>query len=163
MKLSARQRFEEKKLTRAEFERICRPGWVPVRLDQATIPTALGGLPANVLAAFASASVSDPNPLADGNPDRGQVGGIDVYREAEEADGVEINKDWYAIHIDPETPDVFYLLGPKRDHEHWIDEIPARLAFAESASVEESHSIARPDDRFSVGPINTKPDERSPD
>ena len=118
-----------------EFAHFCRPAWTPVKFDQTTVPASLKGLPDKVIAVFGSGSLSEQNPLADGNHDRGQVGGLDVYREAEERDGVKINKDWYAVHYDPATPTVFYLLGPQRDVEHWIDEIPARLVLAEPASV----------------------------
>lgn len=135
MKLTARERYEALKMTGEEFERFCRPAWAPVKFDRATLPTGLKGLPDKVIAVFGSGSLSDQNPVTDGNPDHGQVGGLDVYREAEEQDGVEINKDWYAVHYDPATPDVFYLLGPKQDAEHWIDEIPARLALAHPVSV----------------------------
>ena len=137
MELDARQRHKATKMSREEFLRFCRPNWAPVKIERDELPSELSGLPDKVLAVFGSGSLDDRNPQADPNPDRGQVGGIDVYREAEAEDGVKFNKDWYAVHYDPRTPNTFYLLGPKRDAEHWIDEIPTRLVFADPSSVEQ--------------------------
>lgn len=135
-KLTPRQKYEALKMTPQEFEVLCQSNWAPVKLNAATLPACLSGLPSKVIAVYGSGSIVEPNPVTDGNRDQGQLGGLDVYREAEERDGVLINKDWYAIHYDPSTPEVFYLLGPKKDAEHWIDEIPKRLALAEPQSVE---------------------------
>ncbi len=139
MNLTARQKYEALKLTREEFQALNARTWEPVKLEKASIPACLQGLPNDkVVAVFGSGSLVTPNPLADGNADRGQVGGIDVYRAAEETDGVSLNKDWYAIHFDPDDPNILYVVGPKQDAEHWIDTIPSRLLFAEVAGVDGS-------------------------
>jgi len=143
MEPSARERYEAAKMSRGEFDRLRRGEWAPVSLDAASRPAFLSNLPAaKIVATFGSASLDRANPVTDGNPDHGQVGGIDVYRVAEAEDGVAINKDWYAIYQDPDHDDQFYVIGPQQDAEHWINTIPNRLAFAEPASVEAS--IAAP-------------------
>jgi hypothetical protein len=55
------------------------------------------------------------------------VGGIDVYRHAPD-DPKPLNKDWYAVIDLPEDREHLLVDGPQRDHEHWIDRVPPRLA-----------------------------------
>lgn len=143
MQLDARQKYQAIKMTSSEFERLVKGKWQPVKLEGKSIPTFLKNLPDDkVLAIYGSGSFAEQNPVADSNPDRGQIGGIDVYRKAEEQNGVDINKDWYAIYQDPDMPEQLYVLGPKQDAEHWINEIPDRLklAFVDPDSFDEPMS-----------------------
>jgi len=120
--------FNACKISKEELDNITTKDWTPVKLEKKTTPKFLQGIPdGKVISMFGSSSIAQQNPLADGNPDFGQIGGIDVYRFAEEKDGVKMNKDWYTIFSDPYNKNQFYVIGPKRDKEHWIDDIPERL------------------------------------
>jgi hypothetical protein len=57
-----------------------------------------------------------------------------VYRLAPD-DPVELNKDWYAVLIDPDDDTMLLIDGPIRDEEHWIDELPQRLKGIEVLAV----------------------------
>jgi hypothetical protein len=139
---SARERYKSKEMKPEEFQKISSQKWKPLKLEAEDVPASMRGLPAKVVAIFGSASLDTPNPVADGDPDYGQVGGIDVYRTAEVEDGVALNKDWYVIRRDPNT-EKLYIIGPIRDAEHWIDEFPDRLAFALSSGVEAALKLMR--------------------
>ena len=123
---------KNKNITKQEFNKIQNKNWAPVILEDNDIPSILSGIPKEKLCLIVgSGSAATKNPEADGNltlPN--QVGGIDVYRYAEEKDDAELNKDWYRIVENPDNPDSLYLIGPIRDHEHWIDDIPERLVVA---------------------------------
>lgn len=139
MKLDAKAKNKAKELTAEEFARLCSGDWKPVRMDVGTRPAFLGSLPeSKIVAVYGSASLDTSNPNADGNAHRTSIGGIDVYRVAEDSDDVAINKDWYAVHYEREQDgsERIYVLGPRKDAEHWIDNLPVRLAFAERTSVE---------------------------
>lgn len=141
MKLDARTKSKAKQLTSEEFARLARNNWNPVKLDKILRPEFLNSVPdSKIIAVFGSASLETRNPDADGNAHHQSIGGIDVYRVAEERDGVAINKDWYAVYLehDQNGDESIYVIGPRKDAEHWIDIIPERLAFAEPSSVEKT-------------------------
>ena len=128
MKHSKKKRFYAPKMTREEFGKILAKDWTPIEIKNGDVPKFLLNIPeAKVITMFGSGSLASKNPCNDFNRDQGQIGGIDVYRVAEEEDGVKINKDWYAVFEDPDDSDVLYIIGPEKDEEHWIDEIPDRL------------------------------------
>lgn len=141
MEFDAKQKFHAAKMTLEEFNHLVRGEWKPVELRGNSIPHFLRNIPEKkVLAIYGSGSFAEKNPVADGNSDRGQIGGIDVYRVAEEKDGVAINKDWYAIYQDPQTPEIIFVVGPQQDREHWINDTPDRLKllFVDPDSINES-------------------------
>lgn len=113
----------------AEFDKILRLDWEPEVMDQAEWPSWLKGIPEEkVYAVLASGSNTNLPPERDGNVTaHGQIGGIDVYRYAEPTDGVAFNKDWYRVIRDPSDPQHLYVVGPIRDNEHYLDELPERL------------------------------------
>ncbi|MBK7411708.1 MAG: hypothetical protein IPI29_04045 [Ignavibacteria bacterium] len=139
MKLDARTKSKAKQLNSDEFARLTRSNWDPVELGKELWPKFLNSVPdGKIIAVFGSASLETRNPDADGNAHHGSIGGIDVYRVAEESDGVAINKDWYAVYLeqDQNGAELIYVIGPRKDAEHWINIIPERFAFAEPSSVE---------------------------
>lgn len=122
-----------KKMSEQEFNGIMKRNWIPVKIEKDAQPDWMKNIPdEKVVAIYGSGSLSEENPEADGNITMPtQVGGIDVYRYAEEKDGVSINKDWYRVFIDPNDDSQLLIQGPINDDEHWIDAIPERLKYCE--------------------------------
>jgi hypothetical protein len=142
IQLTARERYEASRMTRNEFDAMLNTGWHPREMGSSNRPAFLRNIPGGKLVAvFGSGSASTRNPVADGNPDHGQIGGIDVYRVAEATDGVAMNKDWHMVLPNPDDPNSLLVVGPKQDPEHWIDLLPERLRFAlaDPATVESVH------------------------
>jgi hypothetical protein len=128
MKHSKKEIFYASKMTKDEFSLVLAKNWAPIEIKNEAVPKFLSNIPkVKVISMFGSGSLSSHNPCDDCNKDRGQIGGIDVYRVAETEDGVKINKDWYAIFEDPNDSNTLYVIGPERDQEHWINDIPDRL------------------------------------
>jgi len=67
-------------------------------------------------------------------PSANLIGGIDVYRKSPD-DPVDLNKDWYAVISVPNDDSMFLVVGPYKDSEHWLNEIPGRLQGAEILGV----------------------------
>lgn len=123
--------YSKNKLSKTEFDSIANHNWNPVILEEKNIPRAFEGMPDYKLyMCIGSGSYTEVNPEVDGNKTlTNQVGGIDVYRIAEEKDDAALNKDWYRIMLNPSDPNSFYLIkqANKRSTEHWLDDIPERL------------------------------------
>lgn len=128
-----------KKMAKKEFEKILKKEWNPQQIDDTTLPSWIKNIPREKLfAAFGSGSLDKPNPEIDNNKTiKNQVGGMDIYRYAEKKDGVELNKDWYRFLLDPNDADLLIVVGPIKDKEHWIDDIPSRLQFANVIKLED--------------------------
>ena len=117
-----------RKMTFNEFEPISELLWVPVVLAGERRPEWMGGIPEEkVELVLASGTFIDPRIVqAHGATISGVVGGMDIYRydQKDEAKGYPINKDHYLIVLDPLTDDALLVLGPYKDHEHWLEELP---------------------------------------
>ncbi len=124
--------LKKKRISLQEFQKFAPLDWKPVILENKALPNILRSIPKDKLCiVVASGSAAVTNPRADGNMTiPNQVGGIDVYRYAEESDGISLNKDWYRVIKDDTNADTLYLIGPVKDGEHWIDDIPNRLVSA---------------------------------
>lgn len=125
-----------KKIQKAHMDKVLSHNWEPVKLKKSDIPTIAGNLlDSKVHSIYASGSIDLANPERDGRTTtQGQIGGIDVYRHAEEKDGVKINKDWYRVLNDENSDEEYIVVGPYGGAEHWIDEIPERLKDATDLS-----------------------------
>jgi hypothetical protein len=128
-----------KSMPAEEFKVVLEGQWAPVRLEPVSWPGWLRNIPkGKVKAVIASGDVAPGIPhfteddLANATF---EIGGIDVYRYAEPKDGVKLNKDWYSVVYDPSAPDKFAVVGPIKDSEHWIDELPDRLKHLDLAPV----------------------------
>jgi hypothetical protein len=121
-------RKRPKKMTREEFEPIADMRWVPVALSGEGQPSWMRGIPdENVHLVLASGTFIDPRIIqAQGVTISDVVGGLDIYRfDQDDVDkGYPINKDHYLIVMDPTTQDSLLVLGPYKDHEHWLSQLP---------------------------------------
>ena len=117
-----------RKMTFNEFEPISEFLWVPVVLAGDRRPEWMRGIPEEkVELVLASGTFIDPRIVqSHGATISGVVGGMDIYRydQKDEAKGYPINKDHYLIVLDPSTDDALLVLGPNKDHEHWLGELP---------------------------------------
>jgi len=120
-----RKRF--KQLSRKQFQEVLKLDWKPVKLAGSAIPDFLKGSPEGLIhSVYASGTVISNRlygePFVLGN----HIGGIEVYRNAPD-DPMNFNKDIYAVFANTENDLKLMVLGPLKDKEHWINEIPARL------------------------------------
>lgn len=120
-----REMKRRKTIPTTEFEEVFQRCWEPVVLVGDAVPQFAENIPACCI-------IASGERISDGFDKSGAgrlVGGIDVYRDAPD-DPVALNKDWYAI-ISTDDTRTLGIDGPKKDKEHWLDEIPARYAGAE--------------------------------
>ena len=124
--------MRKKCMTEEEFITVLSNEWKPINLKNGERPKWMKNIPKEkICAVFASGSYEQKNPENDGNStEQNQIGGIDVYRYAEEKDGVILNKDWYRVIQNPDDTALLLVLGPFQDKEHWINNIPDRLKHA---------------------------------
>jgi len=125
-----------KTVTRAQLQDLISCDWEPVQFTLNSIPACLSGIPPDVFyAAYGSISPSQATPYSSPAIPGGQlIGGIDVIRHSPD-DPVLLNKDWYAL-VEPDGDSRMYLLdGPKNPHDHWLDDLPARLKNARLRAV----------------------------
>lgn len=126
--------YSRNKISKEEFKRFETKKWEPKIFESDNVPEVLSGIPDEKLFIIVgSGSFDNSNPEADGNITvSDQVGGIDVYRYAEEDDDAKLNKDWYRVLENPNDPETFFLIGPleENNEEHWIEDIPERLNIA---------------------------------
>jgi hypothetical protein len=124
-----------KKMPENQFREIMKRNWVPVQVSGGAIPTFLRHIPSFKLhAVYASGGPYTDMVYSGGAvPADGLIGGIDVYRNAPD-DPVALNKDWYAVIRTADQTD-YLVAGPIKDNEHWLNELPARLANVEILSV----------------------------
>ena len=120
-----RKRF--KQLSRNQFQEVLKLNWKPVKLTGGAIPNFLKSAPDGLIhAVYASGTVISEylydKSLMLGN----HIGGIEVYRNALD-DPVNFNKDVYAVFANTDNDLKLLVLGPIKDREHWINEIPDRL------------------------------------
>lgn len=120
-----RKRF--KQLSREQFQEVLTLNWKPVELTGSAIPDFLKGAPDGLIhSVYASGTVISEHlygePFILGN----HLGGIEVYRNAPD-DPVDFNKDVYAVFANTNNDLKLLVLGPLKDKEHWINEIPDRL------------------------------------
>ena len=125
-----------KTISKQEFCEIQKRVWNPVKLEGKAIPYFLKGIPENLLhSVYASGG---PFPGVDQSKinigSAHLIGGIDVYRYSTN-DPVQYNKDWYPVIAFSDSDNMFLVQGPICDSEHWINEIPKRLANAEILAV----------------------------
>lgn len=125
-----------KRMPEEQFLKITERDWNPVGLVGDAVPSWLRGIPADKLnSIYASGGKFEGLPHGDERiPSKEIIGGIDVYRNAPD-DSVELNKDWYAVIVDQDNEGMLLIVGPIRDDEHWIDEIPKRLEGAKVVGV----------------------------
>jgi hypothetical protein len=126
-----RQNMRIKKVPKEIFDEIASLRWEPVQFTPETMPACLSGIPSNVLCcAYGSISPSQATPYPDcGVPIGDLIGGVDVYRYSPD-DPVPLNRDWYAL-VKPYDDSRCYLLdGPRKPHNHWLEEIPGTLRHA---------------------------------
>ena len=62
------------------------------------------------------------------------VGGIEYYR-CDCSDPDDLNKDLYAVVVPPDQNDMLLIDGPKKDDEHWVDEVPQRYKGAPTINI----------------------------
>lgn len=125
-----------KKMPEDQFQEIMIRNWVPVQVTGGAIPAFLQNVPSNKLhSVYASGGPYTDNGYTGGAIPAGEIlGGIDVYRNSPD-DPVALNKDWYVI-IKPFELELYFLVaGPIKDNEHWLNEVPARLANVEILTV----------------------------
>jgi len=115
-----------------EFVEVMNYEWRPVQLAGTSVPTWLQNIPGSVLHSIYASGAPYPGTVytGPGVPSAELVGGFEVYRHAPD-DPVELNKDWYAVVRVPGTAWALLVTGPFKDAEHWLNEIPKRLAGAE--------------------------------
>jgi hypothetical protein len=125
-----------KKMSEEQFREILKRNWTPVQLAGNAIPSWLRNIPKDILhSVYASGGGGVPSNYSGGAIPAGVlIGGIDVYRNAPD-DPAEFNKDWYPVFSVKEVDEVFLVVGPIRDAEHWLDEIPGRLNGVEVLAV----------------------------
>jgi hypothetical protein len=125
-----------KKMPEDQFNDIRELNWIPVQLTDGVIPTFLKRIPSDKLHSdYASGGPYTDMVYSGGAIPAGElIGGIDVYRNSPD-DPVALNKDWYAVIRTTEYDAVFLVVGPIKDNEHWLNEIPERLANVEILSV----------------------------
>jgi len=115
-------------MTKQEFQPIADRIWIPVVLAGESLPHWMQGIPdEKVKLVLASGTFIDPRVLeAEGVTLSGVIGGIDIFRydQGDTSKGYPINKDHYIILIDPATQDALLVLGPYKDHEHWLSKLP---------------------------------------
>ena len=126
--------MKRKSMTKAEFDEIMKKDLVPIEVLSADRPNWAKGIPDEKLfAVFASGSADTPATLQN-VPN--QVGGFDIFRNAEPIDRVNYNRDHYMVVLDPSNENQLWVLGPykadpKRPEEkHHTDDLPAHLQVA---------------------------------
>jgi len=117
-----------KSITKREFTPIANRQWVPVMLVGDGRPDWMRCIPNDVVQlVLASGTCIDPR-MAEiaGKNIFDVVGGMDVYRydKDDERKGFPINKDHYLIVRNPDTDDALLVLGPRKDHNHWLEKLP---------------------------------------
>lgn len=125
-----------KRMPLQQFTAVMEREWMPVQLMGAAIPEFLHQIPENRLhSVYGSATTLPSTAYSEPKiPSALLLGGIDVYRYAPD-DPVELNKDWYAVVTMPNSESMLLVMGPFKDEEHWLDEIPERLKGAEILGV----------------------------
>lgn len=121
-----------KKIPRAEFECIFEQNWKPMVLEGEALPNFARGIPEATRHCFiASGEIRGDGPYSSDLIIGGRlVGGIDIYRHSPD-DPVKFNKDWYAVVACDDSCAVLFVDGPRKDTEHWLNEIPERYSGAE--------------------------------
>jgi len=125
-----------KTVTKDEIHDLISYDWEPVQFTLDSIPACLSGIPSDVFfTAYGSISPSQATPYSSPAIPGGQlIGGIDVFRHSPD-DPVPLNKDWYAL-VELDGDDCIYFIeGPKKLHDHWRDDLPARLKNARLRTV----------------------------
>ena len=137
-------RMRIKRMPLEEFEQVLMRDWVPVELAGDAIPKWAQGIPpGSYLCASGTGTINNPLVSVYPNeliPSGALIGGIDVYRRSPD-DPVEWNKDWYAVVRSGNDPTLLLVDGPKKDAEHWLNELPARVRGIEILGVPKSHSV----------------------
>jgi hypothetical protein len=125
-----------KRISSNEFEQVLKLDWKPVKLEGDSIPEVFTGMPrATLNSIYASGNyLSNLQYGTSIYPSGILIGGIDVYRNSPE-DPVDLNKDWYAVVKLPNDIGYFLVVGPIKDNEHWLNQIPERLQDAEVLGV----------------------------
>ncbi len=102
--------------------------WAPVQITGPDIPNFLSGIPKDTVHSIYASGTHLPGlSYSDESiPSGSLIGGIEVYRNAPD-DPFDLNKDWYAVVTLPETDSMLLVVGPNKDAEHWLNEIPERL------------------------------------
>ena len=95
---------------------------IVLEVENDSLPECVKRFPLNKVSFIATSGSVSPQRTEHGN----EGAGIDIFRIAEEKDGVRYNKDHFPIVEDTKTGEKV-LLGPIPDNEHWIDEIPDRF------------------------------------
>ena len=118
-----------------QFLEIMKRDWVPVQVTGGAIPPFLQHIPSDILHSVCASGGPYTDSVYSGGaiPAGELLGGIDVYRNAPD-DPVALNKDWFAVIRTTESDPVFLVAGPLKDIEHWLNEIPVRLANVEILS-----------------------------
>lgn len=117
-----------RKMPIEQFEDVMKNKWIPVKLEDGSIPSFLENIPKDRLNSIYASGDSIPGIVYCDKiiPSGDLIGGIDVYRNASD-DPVNLNKDWYAVISMPNDKTRLLIRGPIKDHEHWINDIPDRL------------------------------------
>lgn len=100
-----------------EFAPIQDHDWSPVELAEPL--SAMRGVPRGMLYKFLASG--QHNYETEMRAER--VGGFDLYRESPD-DPVRYNKDHYDVY--PAQNGMLRIVGPLKDDEHWIDDLPLR-------------------------------------
>ena len=110
-----------KYMTEKEFGLIQKREWQIVELIDDTLPNWMKSIPMDNRGCHIYASGSGIKKVNQ----REVVGGIDVFRDARnESEPVDWNKDHYVVLKTSEDDKVLLIVGPLKDNEHWINEIP---------------------------------------
>lgn len=119
-----------KHMDKTEFASIAERRWVPVSLIGDARPLWMRGIPEDrVQITLASGAFIDPQVIeASDITYSGVVGGIDIYRyDKKDVDkGYPFNKDHYIIVQNPSADEALLVVGPTKDDEHWLAELPQR-------------------------------------
>jgi hypothetical protein len=132
----SKKRLRIKYITEKEFELIKRREWSPVELTYNTLPNWVKSIPEDKRR-HVYASGSGLKKLNHQYAECKVVGGIDIFRNAKsEIEPVDWNKDHYVIIRTSENDDALLVIGPLKDNEHWINEIPGRFRNVEILSLD---------------------------
>ena len=129
-----------KLMPQQKFAEVMKREWAPVKLVGEAVPEWLKGIPTGVVHSIYASGTQLPG-ISYSNTAvsaASLIGGIHVYRNAPD-DPVELNKDWYAVVAIPNSDSMLLVLGPNKDAEHWLNEIPGKLKGAEILGVPASN------------------------
>lgn len=121
-------------MSRAEFDAVMQRNLIPTKITEFNRPDWAKNIPDAKIHAFAASGSADTPKSLQNVPN--QVGGFDMFRNAEPIDGVAFNRDHYYVISDPNDSEQLWVLGPYKgdpnhpDELHHTDDLPPRIQIA---------------------------------